>query len=72
MSNVQISEELFVRLCRLHLLGDESQTIAVKQGLSDKLESITRRELYGKACRGDEQARREYIDRVGVPEDFRW
>ena len=70
--NIQIPEALFVRLCRFHLFGVNEEAEAIKQGLDDKLEAIIRRDLYGKAVRGDEDARKEYLDRVGISEDFRW
>lgn len=69
---VHISEDLFIRLCRYHLVEDNSQEEAIKHGLSEKLEAITRRELYSKAVKGDEAARQEYLDRVGISEAFRW
>ena len=70
--HIQITEDLFVRLCRFHLFGADGEAEAIKQGLDDKLEAIIRRDLYGKAVRGDEDARKEYLDRVGISEDFRW
>lgn len=71
---VQIPEALFVQLCRYHLLDitDAETETAIQQGLEAKLDAVKRRELYGKAHAGDEDARREYLDLVGITDDFRW
>lgn len=77
MKNVQISYELFRDLLRYHLMEDDSCTEAIRQGLEKKLEAMVRRDLYVKyktsPTKGErEKARREYLDRRGIPEDFRW
>lgn len=71
---VQIPEALFVQLCRYHLLDitDAETEAAIRQGLEAKLDAVRRRELYGKAVKGDEQARQEYLDLAGITDDFRW
>lgn len=70
--NIQISEDLFCKICRYHLLEDKSQADAIKQDLITKLDALKKRELYGKYKRGDEQARIDYLDMVGITEDFRF
>lgn len=50
---------------------------AVRPFLEDKLEAMARRDLYTqmKTAATEEEraaARREYLDRVGIPEGFRW
>lgn len=77
MAHVQISEELFVRLCRMHLLGDSGQEAAVRSGLEAKLDALARRADYtayktSESPQGREEARQRYLDRIGMPEDFRW
>ena len=77
MKNVQISYELFRDLLRYHLMEDDSCMEAIRQGLEKKLEAMVRRELYVKYKTsptegGREKARQEYLDRRGIPEDFRW
>ena len=49
----------------------------IKKGLEEKLEAMVRRDLYTKyktAPTEEEKkrARKEYLDRRGVPESFRW
>lgn len=73
MKHVQISEELFVRLCWYHLFGKtEDHAEAIKEGLEEKLTAVEKREAYTKYKQGDEDARRKYLDLAGVLEDFRW
>ena len=77
MRNVQISQELFMQLLRFHLVEDESCEKEIKQGLEKKLDRMVMRDLYGKFKTAPteeerERARKEYLDRRGVPESFRW
>ena len=77
MGNVQISQELFMQLLRFHLVADESCEKEIKQGLEKKLDKMIMRDLYGKFKTAPteeerERARKEYLDRRGVPESFRW
>lgn len=77
MKNVQIGQELFVSLCRYHLLGDTEQESYITQQLQAKLDAAVRREQYGKYKTAEtpearEQARQAYLDAKGIPEDFRW
>lgn len=48
MSNIQISEELFSRLCAYHLLNrrEPEQEQAIRAGLQRKLTAIQRRTDY--------------------------
>ncbi len=76
--NIQIPEELFVSLCKHHLLGvDDDHTMdQIQKGLNDKMEAITRRELYSKSKTAPtkeerEQYRAQYLDTVGMPKAFR-
>ena len=77
MGNVQISQELFMQLLRFHLVEDGSCEKEIKQGLEKKLDRMVMRDLYGKFKTAPteeerERARKEYLDRRGVPESFRW
>ena len=77
MKNVQISQELFMQLLRFHLVEDESCEKEIKQELEKKLDRMVLRDLFGKSKtvptkEEREQARKEYLDRRGVPESFRW
>lgn len=77
MKNVQISQELFIALMRCFLLEQEELYPEIKKGLEKKLDALVMRELYTK-CKTvpseeeREKARREYLDKCGVPESFRW
>ena len=71
MKNVQIPQELFMKLLRYHLLDDE------KKGLEQKMNIMVERELYTKSKTAlteeeREKARQEYLDRRGILADFRW
>ena len=77
MKNVQISQELFIALMRYFLLEQEELYPEIKEGLEKKLDALVMRELYTKYKTAPseeerEKARREYLDRRGVPESFRW
>ena len=49
MKNVQIPQELFMKLLRYHLLNDDSCTEDVKKGLEQKMNTMVERELYTKS-----------------------
>ena len=77
MKNVQISQELFMKLLRYHLLDDDSCTEDVKKGLEQKMNTMVERELCTKSKTAPteeerEQARQEYLDRRGIQASFRW
>ena len=77
MKNVQISQELFMKLLRYHLLDDDSCTEDVKKGLEQKMKTMVERKLYTKSKTAPteeerEKARQEYLDRRGIQADFRW
>lgn len=77
MRNVQISEELFVDIVKYFLLEQEERLPEIRKGLERKMDALAMRELYTKyktaPSEADrERARREYLDRRGVPESFRW
>ena len=77
MKNVQISEELFFALIKYHLVELEDVLPQIKKGLEEKLETMVRRELYTKYKTAPteeerEQARQEYLDKVGLHRNFRW
>ncbi|MBD5355643.1 MAG: complexin-2 [Bacteroides sp.] len=77
MKNVQIPYELFVELLRYHLVEDTSCAGEIRRGLEKKLASMVCHELYSKyktAPTGEERekARKEYLDKRGVLDCFRW
>ena len=77
MKSVQIPYELFMLLLRYHLVEDDTCLEKIRQGLEKKLDRMVMRDLYGKFKTAPteeerERARKEYLDRRGVPESFRW
>ena len=77
LKNVQISEELFFALVKYHLLEMDDVYSEIKNGLEEKVDALVMRELYTKYKTAPtdeerEKARREYLDKRGVPDSFRW
>ena len=77
MSKSQISEKLFVDIVKYFLLEQEERLPEIRRGLEQKLDALAMRELYTKyktaPSEADrEKARREYLERRGVPKSFRW
>lgn len=77
MSKIQISEELFVDIVKYFLLEQEERLPEIRRGLEQRLDALAMRELYTKYKTAPsevdrEKARREYLDRRGVPQNFRW
>ena len=77
MNKIQISEELFVDIVKYFLLEQEERLPEIRRGLEQKLDALAMRELYTKyktaPSEADrEKARREYLERRGVPKSFRW
>lgn len=77
MANVQISQDLFMKLAKYHLLDDLTLGEDIKKELNSKMERLIDRQIYTKSKMGTskedrENARREYLERKGIPESFRW
>ncbi|MSS35987.1 complexin-2 [Clostridium porci] len=77
MKQIQIPQELFVLLIRYHLMNDVSLVDEIKIELGKKLDAMVLRQLYGKSKTAPteaerEKARKEYLDRRGIPDSFRW
>ena len=77
MANVQISQELFMKLAKYHLLDDLTLGEEIKKELNSKMERLIDRQVYTKSKMGTskeerENARREYLERKGIPESYRW
>lgn len=77
--SVQIPESLFVQIAKYFLLDeqDEQTKAFIKRGLERKLDAITNHNLYTQyktapTEQEQEQARLEYLDRIGVPSSFRY
>lgn len=77
MKQVQIPEMLFIALVKYHLCDMPSEATAIKNGLENKLDSMVKRQLYttyktAQTEQDREQARKEYLDRIGMRDSFRW
>ena len=75
--NVQISYELFFQLLQYFLMENYEGEEIIRQGLERKLDTMVNRELYSKyktapTSEEREKSRQEYLDRRGIPENFRW
>jgi len=77
MKQIQISEELFIKLIQYHFLDKHQLQVEIEEGLNKKIDSISMRLLYSQYKTAPteeekEKARKEYLDRRGVPGSFRW
>ncbi len=77
MKNVQIPQKLFISLIKYFFAGQEELLPEITKGLEQKLDAMVMRELYTKYKTSPnkeerEKARKEYLDRQGVPDSFRW
>ena len=75
--NVQIPYKLFLQLLQYFLMDNYDGEEKIRLGLEKKLDAMVMRELYTKYKTAPteeekEKARKEYLDRRGVPESFRW
>lgn len=75
--NVQIPYELFFQLLQYFLMENYENEEIIRQGLERKLDTMVNRELYSKYKTASteeerEKSRQEYLDRRGIPENFRW
>lgn len=75
--NVQIPYELFFQLLQYFLMENYENEEIIRQGLERKLDTMVNRELYSKYKTAPieeerEKSRQEYLDRRGIPENFRW
>ena len=72
MKQIQIPEQLFMELVKFHLLDMEENLPSIKQGLEAKLDDLYSKYKTAPTEEEREQARKEYLDKRGVPEKFRW
>ena len=62
---------------KYHVLGIEDAIPEIQKGLEQKYEAMLRRELYTKSEPAGteverEEARKAYLDKVGMHQNFRW
>lgn len=77
MDKIQIDTALFVNLMRFHLGGEEFLQEDIQKALKAKIEAMSRRKLYSTYKTANtqeerEKARQEYLDEIGLREDWRW
>ena len=77
--SVQIPYELFLNLLQYHLTGEHSseRSEAIQSGLSAKLDSLIRHNLYtayktAPTASEQEKARQAYLQEIGMNPDFIW
>ena len=74
---VQIPYELYLELVKYFLAGCRDNEDFIKTELNAKFEAALKRELYtlyktAPTPEQREQARQDYLDKIGVPPSFRW
>lgn len=77
MKFVKITEDLFCDLFLYHVVGCEEPAQRIKLELEKKMDAMLRHDYYTKYKTapdeaGREEARRKYLESIGVPQDFRW
>lgn len=76
-TNIQISEELFLNLCKYHLFGITNMQDEIVKDLKDKMDRINKRTIYTESKMNSdknvrETARKQYVELSGIPENFRY
>lgn len=74
---IQIPQTLFADIVAYFLLDNHDASESIKKGLRNKIDALIKHDLYTKYKTAPteeqkEQARQEYLDKVGVPQSFRW
>ncbi len=74
---IQVSEEFFLNLCKFFMLEMYEYEDTIKKQINEKLDSLEKRRLYTEYktvadSETKEAARKKYLDKVGMNEDFRW
>ena len=74
---IQISQALFTEIMAYFLLDRTDLDTSIKKGLEAKLDAIVKHELYTKyktapTLEQQEKARKEYLEKAGILESFRW
>lgn len=78
--NVTIPYDLFFNFVKYFYAIDDDPELyaAIDKGLQAKMEAMIKRELYSTykdsslSVEQREQARQQYLDKVGIPKSFRW
>ena len=75
--NIQISYELFISLVKYFSLEQYNLYDDIEKDLQLKLDRLVLHDIYTKSKTGrseeeKEMARKQYLDKVGIAESFRW
>lgn len=75
--NVTIKQELFMDLVKYFLVNIREDEDRIRLELQEKMDALVKRELYTKYKTAGtpeerEVARQEYLEKAGIPKDFRW
>ena len=76
-AGIENIDAIDANLLRYHLMEEDDCLNEIRQGLEQKLDSLVRHELYAKYKTAPtqeerEKARREYLEKRGVPDSFLW
>ena len=71
---MMIDEDLFRMLYQYFIYGREDLREEISEGLVEKMDRLITRDLYTKSGTDEEREsnRVAYLNRKGIPEDFRW
>lgn len=75
---IQIPQTLFVKLLKYHFIEQDPELQKeIEKGLEIKLDAMLKHDLYTQSKIADteeerEKARKEYLDKIGMRQDFRW
>ena len=75
---IQIPQTLFVKLFKYHFIEQDPELQKeIEKGLEIKLDAMLKHDLYTQSKIADteeerEKARKEYLDKIGMRQDFRW
>lgn len=75
---IQISQTLFLNLVKYHLISpSEDLQRDISKELETKIDNIVKHDLYTKYKVAEtqeerEQARKEYLEKIGMRDSFRW
>lgn len=75
--NVTIKQELFMDLVKYFFANIREEEDRIRLELQEKIDALVKRELYTKyktagTLEERETARQEYLEKAGIPKDFRW
>lgn len=75
---IQIPQTLFAKLLKYHFIEQDPELQKeIEKGLEIKLDAMLKHDLYTQSKTAGteeerEKARKEYLDKIGMRQDFRW